>query len=151
MRDIPGYEGLYAITTDGYVWSYRSKKFLKPQNNGHGYLYITLCNNKGKKHFYIHRLVGEAYIPNPNDLPQINHKDLDTSNNAFSNLEWCDAKYNANYSHCKRVQCVETGVIYNSIKEAAEKNNLFDTSISAVCKGKQKTCGGYHWRYYEEN
>ena len=100
MKDIKGYEGLYGITSCGKVWSYYSKKFLKPKDNGNGYLQVILYKDKEKKSCYVHRLVADAYIPNTENLPQINHRDENKTNNCLQNLEWCDAKYNINYGTC---------------------------------------------------
>lgn len=88
MRDIPGYEGLYAATEDGRIWSYRRKKFLKPGKGKDGYLYVILCKDGKPKTYRIHRLVAETYLPNPLNLPQVNHLDEDKTNNALPNLEW---------------------------------------------------------------
>lgn len=96
MRDIKGYEGLYGITSCGRVWSYRNKKFLKP-GNCQGYLRVVLCKKGEGQSFYVHRLVAEAYIPNPQGLPEVNHKDEVKSHNWINNLEWCDRTYNINY------------------------------------------------------
>ena len=96
MRDIPGYESLYAVTSCGKVWSYRRKKFLKPSDNGLGYLQVKLSKDGKTKTYKVHRLVAEAFISNPLNLPQINHKDENRANNALLNLEWCDAAYNSN-------------------------------------------------------
>lgn len=153
MKDIKDYEGLYAITEDGRVWSYRSKKFLKP-SVASGYLQVNLYNN-GKRTFYrIHRLVALAYLPNPDNLPEVNHRDENKQNNAVSNLEWCDHSYNINYGTrneriSKAVRCIETGVIYNGTREAGRQTGLDPSSIVKVCKGKLKTCGGYHWEYVD--
>ena len=96
-KDIPGYEGLYGVTKDGKVYSFRTKKFLKPAVDKGGYLYVCLTNNKTKKTYLSHRLVALTYIPNPNNYPQVNHKDENKQNNHISNLEWCTNKYNCNY------------------------------------------------------
>ena len=134
------------------------------------------------KTYNIHKLVAEAFIPytglNPDGTPiigerMINHIDENKRNNHVENLEWCDAKYNNNYgtrsqkaslkminnkygignkSNSKKVQCIETGEIFESTREAARKYNL---QIRAVCcaanpKHNQKKAGGYTWRYYYE-
>ena len=153
MRDIKDYEGLYAITINGKVWSYKSNKFLKPaDNNGKGYMIICLVKNGKKKTHYIHRLVAEAFIPNPDNLPQVNHKDENKQNNCVSNLEWCDAKYNINYGTrieriSKPVYCIELDRTFKSQVEAARELGLDNRYISACCKGKRKTAGGYRWKY----
>lgn len=103
----------------------------------------------------MHRLVAELFIDNPNNLPQVNHKDENKKNNNFSNLEWCTKKYNMNYGklknfHKKEIAKYENGYFkckYNSLKEAAEINNLSKSSISRCCKGLQKTYVGFTWKY----
>lgn len=97
MRDIKGYEGIYAITSCGRVWSYRAQKFMKPQKAHNGYYFVKLSYNGKQTYPKIHRLVAQAYIPNPDNLPQVNHKDEIRNHNWINNLEWCDAKYNCNY------------------------------------------------------
>ena len=155
MNDITGYEELYAITEDGKVWSYRKNIFLKPFL-ARGYFKVRLYKDESNKQFLIHRLVAEAFLPNPQNLPQINHKDENKLNNCVDNLEWCDAKYNINYgkhnekvskSHCKKVYCVELDKVFDSANQAAMQLNLFDSNIAKCCNGKYKTTGGYHWKY----
>ena len=96
-KDIEGYENLYQISNYGNVKSLISGKIRKLSKDRYGYLFIALSKNDVKKQYKVHRLVAEAFIPNPNNYPQVNHKDEDKKNNAASNLEWCTAKYNANY------------------------------------------------------
>ena len=159
MRDIPGYEGLYAITSCGRVWSYTTKKFLKPGTNRWGYKIVVLSKNGKTKTYKIHRLVAEAFIPNPENKPCINHIDENKSNNALLNLEWATYQENNNYgtrneraakSRQKKVICVETGIIYNSVKEAAKAVGAFQSNISSCLAGRYKTSGGFHWRYYKD-
>lgn len=101
MIDIKDYEGIYAITSCGKVWSYKRNKFLKPYNTGK-YLVVELFKNGVGKQFKVHRLVAQAYLQNPNNLPYVNHKDEVKTHNWINNLEWCDAKYNANYGTIKQ-------------------------------------------------
>ena len=102
LKDIVGYEGLYAVTQDGQVWAYPNRlhkgKFLKIALRK-GYPFVCLCK-KGAKIIQksVHRLVAECYLPNPDSLPQVNHKDSNKENNHLSNLEWCSASYNKKHS-----------------------------------------------------
>lgn len=97
FKPVKGYEGLYYITEDGEIYSSIQNKWLKPCVNPQGYPMVNLQSNK--KH--IHRLVAEAFIPNPDNLPVVNHKDENKLNSSVDNLEWCTYKYNANYGTAK--------------------------------------------------
>ena len=158
MKDIRDYEGLYAITEDGQVWSHRRQKFLKPSTSKDGYLRAGLHKDGKLRTIEIHRLVAEAYIPNPDNLPQVNHKSEIKTENFVGNLEWCSSKYNMNYgsriqravAKCKKpVYCVELNKAFESIKQAAEELGVHAQSISACLNGRQKTTGGYHFKYHE--
>ena len=158
MKDIKDYEGLYAITRDGNVWSYRNNKFLKPRLNKGDYHQVNLCKNGKGKNFLIHRLVAKAFIPNPNNLPEVNHKDEDKSNNCVENLEWMSKIDNINYGtgiersakkRSKPVYCIELNKIFDGARQAARELGLDNSSIIKCCKGKVKTHRGYHWKYAE--
>lgn len=155
MKDIQGYEGLYAITSCGKVWSYITQKFLATYF-ANGYEYTTLKDNT---HIKISREVAKAYIPNPNNLPQVNHKDEIKSHNYVNNLEWSDSMYNANYgtrnerikeAHSKKIYCKELDRTFNSQKEAAAELGLDQGNISRVCRGKANTTGGFHFEFIIE-
>ena len=157
MKDIKGYEGLYAITSCGKVWSYRNKKFLKPYTNDDGYLLITLWK-KGRGNTYkVHRLVSEAYIPNPENLPQINHRDENKTNNCLQNLEWCDASYNTNYGTCieRRSSKYKKPILQydldgNFIREWSSATDVGRELKSNICnclKGKLPSAYGFKWFY----
>ena len=155
MTDIKNYEGLYAITSCGKVWSYRSQKFLSPWQNNDGYLLVDLSKDGQKKHCLLHRLVAEAYIPNPDNKPEVNHKDEIKEHCWLNNLEWCDSVYNNNYGNHKKavsktVYCVELDKTFESTREAARELGINGNHISCVCRGVRKTCGGFHWRYVNE-
>lgn len=98
-KPILGYENLYNISNLGNVFSIQSKRNIKQTKNSKGYLIVGLCKNKKRKSCLIHRLVAEAFIDNPNKLPEINHKDENPLNNTITNLEWCTHKYNMNYNN----------------------------------------------------
>lgn len=115
-KDVKGYEGLYKVSNLGRVKALERKitysngtehtypEKLKSQVNSCGYLAVTLCKNGKHKQIKVHRLVAEAFLPNNNNLPQVNHKDENKHNNNVENLEWCSAKYNCKYgSRIKRI------------------------------------------------
>lgn len=99
MVEIEGYKGKYSITKNGDVYSHRKKSFMRWQNNGNGYAYVSLHINRRKKNFYIHRLVAQAFIKNTNNLPCVNHKDFNKLNNKASNLEWVSHKENTAHAY----------------------------------------------------
>lgn len=159
MRDIENYEGLYAITRDGKVWSHRTKKFLSPGKRKDGYLQVGLYKDGKRKNVYIHKLVAEAFLENPENLPFVNHKDECKTNNNVKNLEYCTPKYNCNYGtrnkritekNCRKVYCFETEKIYNSYSEAAKELGLYQSEISRICNGERKASKGYHFYRIQE-
>lgn len=158
MKDIKNYEGLYAITEDGRVWSYRSNKFMTPAQNN-GYLYVNLLKDGKLKKGYIHRLVATAFIDNPDNLPEVNHKNEDKTKNEVSNLEWCTKQYNNTYGTrnerisqklSKPVHCIELDQVFKSVTEAAQQLNIHSPGIFRALAGRTKKAYGYHWRYVNE-
>lgn len=161
-KDIKGYEGLYQVSNLGRVRSigYGKERILSSSNICHyGYIKVNLYKEGKKNTFKVHRLVAQAFIPNPNNLPEVNHKDENKLNNHVSNLEWCTTQYNINYgthnarmskSKNKPILCVETGVEYTSILEAEKLTGINKSSLSNCCRGIFKTAGGYHWRYVDK-
>ena len=168
-KPVVGYEGRDEVSNFGRV---KSKERFRRANCGtfrriderimkqcldrDGYLSINLYNDCERKHALVHRLVAEAFIPNPNNLPQVNHKDERKTNNCIDNLEFCDAEYNTNYgkrnkkageSLGKPVLCVELNITYQSAREAMRQTGIGCSKIGECCKGKRKTTGGYHWNY----
>ena len=172
-RDIKNYEGLYQVSDKGEVRSLNYKKtgkvqILKPAKNNCGYLLVTLSKNGKRKGFLIHRLVAEAFIPNPDNLSQVNHKDEIKTNNNYLNLEWCTASYNNSYgTRIERVSEKRTGVFntkiskpvkqfdlrgnfiqeFPSIMEVERKFGYNNSHISSACNGKRQTANGYRWSY----
>lgn len=164
FKDIKGFEGLYQVSNTGRVKSlyFGKERILKYGKNSCGYLFVVLCKDGKMKTYKVHRLVAKAFIPNPLNLPFINHKDENKENNRSENLEYCDRKYNNSYGtrneriskkqlnrkdKSKKVLCVETNIIYPSAMEAERQTRVYQTSIVQCCKGKYKTSGGFHWQY----
>ena len=154
-RPVVGYEGLYEVSSYGRVrsvdryvkvgyGSYRlhKGKVLSPAKNKYGYLAVNLqagnrCN--------IHRLVAEAFIPNPDNLPQVNHKDEDKTNNSVDNLEWCSRKYNCNYG-TRNIRRIETAIKNGSctgLSSEEYKKKYYQDNKDRICE-QQKN-------YYQKN
>lgn len=153
MRDIPGYEGLYAVTSCGKVYSYKRQKFLKACGEKDDYQIVWLCKDGEGKSWYVHRLVAMTFLPNPDNLPQVNHKDEHKDHNCLNNLEWCSSKYNLNYGTRtqrvkKPVYCIELDKVYPSIYEAAKSFELNSSNLcSHLSKNCPKTFAGFRWKY----
>ena len=173
-KDIDGFEGLYQVSNYGRVKSlertvtYSSgnvhwypERVLVPVDAGNGYLRVSLSiNNKYKSHL-IHRLVAKAFVENPDNLPCVNHKDENQSNNHIDNLEWCSYKYNSNYGtaverrsnkRSRPVDCYNTeGALVKHYKKVADaiKDLKLKTGdkIRLVCNGQRKKAAGFVWRW----
>ena len=172
-KDIKGYEGLYQVSNKGHVKSLNYRRtgkegILKGRLDKDGYLRVGLCKNKKQKPFYIHRLVAKAFLPNPNNLPEVNHIDENKENNHVENLEWCDRKYNNNYGSRnerasvsmkgkkhklkKQILCIETGEIFDTSQDVI--NIMFNgkgsqSNIRNHLNGQRKSAYGYHFVYIE--
>lgn len=185
-KDVRGFEESYQVSNLGNVRSKnriviysngRKRKYygqpLKKQIATNGYEIVDFLRNKSSKKKLVHRLVAEAFIPNPNKLPEVNHLDEDKLNNNVSNLEWCSVKDNRNYgtrniraamsknykliaeknkiAQGKRViQIDKNGNIINSylsIRDAERDTGFFRQAISACCNGKYQYAYGYSWKF----
>ncbi len=152
-KDIIGYENLYKVSNLGRVKSLHNGKerILKQAFDGWGYLIVSLCKNGINKTPKVHRLVAEAFIPNPNKLSQINHIDEDKTNNCIDNLEWCTNKYNQRYSNAKQIGCYKDGKlvkVYDAILDV-EQDGYNHRNISSCCNHRYgyKTAHGFEWRF----
>jgi hypothetical protein len=105
MKDIKDYEGRYAATKDGHIFSYYLKGFLSLKTDKDGYLGVCLQKDGVKKHFQVHRLVAITYLDNPKELPTINHIDGNKSNNNVDNLEWNSIADNIRHAHLTNLRC----------------------------------------------
>lgn len=150
-KDVIGYEGLYEVSNQGNVKSLKRNKILSPGIVNGGYFTVVLCKNGEVKHYRVHRLVAEAFIPNPARLPEINHINKDKTDNRAENLEWCDRQYNIDYSLSKQVAQYDfSGNLINvwkSVNEIQRQLGFSSSHISHCCLGKYKTMYGYVWRY----
>lgn len=163
--DITTHKGLYQISDLGRVRNSKGQ-ILTGYTNNNGYQMVHLRTKNNNKLYSIHRLVAIHFIPNPDNLPCVNHKDENKLNNKAKNLEWCTYKYNVNYGtgnkrrsktkinntyNTKAVRCTELKKTFASTREAQRKTGIDCSQISAVCNHKKnyKTAGGYHWHYVE--
>ena len=113
-KDCKGYEGMYQVSNKGRVWSVKRQFVLKGSLDKDGYARVHLTAKNGKtKTEKVHRLVAIAFLENPSNLPQVNHRDENKQNNNADNLEWCDCSYNIIYSKGKAVICVELNKVYS--------------------------------------
>ena len=159
-RDVKGYRGLYQVSNFGRVNSLVSNSMMTPSVGRQGYLVVNLYKNGTRKMHGVHRIVAGAFLPNPDDKPQVNHKDGNKQNNNVNNLEWCTKSWNALHSlydlrnhhgpvFVKPVKCVETGVVYPSSIIAANGNSSYAREIRNVASHKEyhRTSHGYHWEW----
>jgi len=180
-KDIKGYEGLYQVsnlgrvkslprnithsynTIDNYHKQSYQGRFLTPNKKENGYLEFSLYKNKQRKHKYGHRLVAEAFIPNSNNYPQVNHIDEDKENNYVNNLEWCTVSYNNTYGtrmirkvkntdytkNSKKIigEKSRTKIVFYSVSFASKFIHVEVSQISAVLTGRKNTVKGWTFSY----
>lgn len=139
-KNVIGYEGLYEVSNIGNVRNVRRNTLLKLSKDHYGYIQVGLSKNGISIVFKVHRLVAQAFIPNPDNLPQVNHKDEDRTNNNVTNLERCTAKYNSNYGH-RTENIVNTRV----------KNGYADPDFIGFGLDEKEYMKEYGRIYYEKN
>ena len=175
-RDIEGYEGLYQVSNLGRVKALKKtiikriyKYNLKERIKKHmpspvGYCMVSLTKNSEERKQTVHRLVACAFIPNPENKPQVNHINGTKSDNRVENLEWCTSQENnihavktglKVYSEKsgkpkRKIKCLDTGEIFESINDAHRKSGLHRKTLWLCCQGKQNKTGGLRWKYYTE-
>ena len=165
-RDIEGYEGLYQVSNKGRVKSLLGpcERILKPGIDTSGYLLVKLCKNGVALSKRIHRLVAQAFIPNPHNLPQVNHKDENKLNNCVNNLEWIRHIDNCNYGTRNErmgyslsipiLQYSKSGDFIREWPGALEVERVLginNGNINSCCRGRYKSAGGFIWRYKEKD
>lgn len=169
-KPVVGYEGLYEVSNLSRIRSlprntknqYKLGTIKKCTILNTGYYYVNLYKNKHSRRCLLHRIVAEAFIPNPSNFPCVNHKDGNKLNNDITNLEWCTYSYNEKHafdtnlkkSYKKKVnQYTLDGVFIKTWNSIAEANKFYNTShISECCNtnSKRNITKGYLWRYADE-
>ena len=177
-KKIDGYEN-YSVSSEGQVRNDKTGRILKAYRMKNGYFRVDLRKKGEVKHFRVHRLVAQAFIENDSPLTktQVNHINEDKSDNRACNLEWCSTEYNVNYGNrnkkiseakkgkytgennprCRKIILLNTGEVFDYIKQASEKYGVNSGHICNCCRGKRKSCGKHPvtgeklvWQYYDE-
>ena len=164
-KDIAGYENKYQVSNYGRVRNiYGKGKILKPWMNDNGYLLVTLSKDGIRKKYRVHRLVAQAFIPNPDNLETVDHIDSNKTNNHIDNLQWLSGIDNTrkafndglhmNHEYENRnyryVINLTTNNIYRSLAYAEHDTGVNRANIAKCCNHIRKTAGGYEWQYYDE-
>lgn len=172
-KDIKGYEGLYQVSNLGRVRSMdryvgashgstqlRKGMVMRLTQYPNGYIYVQLCKDAKYTGFYVHRLVASAFLDNPDNLREVNHKDRDKTNNAVTNLEWCTRSYNTKYLDAakKRAEKYAKAVVvygpdgekigeFQSCTQAAKHFGKWKRTILGYLWGEHKNRDGYTFQY----
>lgn len=152
-KPVVGYEGLYEVSSYGRVKSlckydsrnrFRDGRIIRLFTDGLGYLRAQLYSNSKRKSFLVHRLVAQAFIPNPDNLPQVNHRDENPSNDNVDNLEWCDGKYNVNYgTRIDRIRDIRLkNGTYTGLSKEEYRKKWYQENREKICERQKE--------YYQE-
>jgi hypothetical protein len=146
------FTGYYEVSNYGKVRNIKTGRILKQTTTKDGYKKVQLQRSVDgvvNRNFRVHRLVATAFVPNPNNLPEVNHINHIRDCNIYTNLEWVTRQENIDDSSvCRKVICLETEQVFATVREAEKwlgKKGIYD-----CCRGKAKTIGGYHWQYYND-
>lgn len=168
-KDVPGYNGDYKVSNFGRVKSYKNNKwgrtkhpFLMSQiEDAHGYWTVSLCKDSKHKRKRVHRLVALAFIPNPENKPEVNHIDGNVKNASLDNLEWATGKENVRHSIdvlgkrpgaylAKAIRCIETGEEFESSAAAGRAYGMHRNNASKAARGKLQTAKNLHWEFVDK-
>ncbi len=170
-KDIEGFEGYYQVSNYGRVKSFRkatrygakNEYILKNAVANHGYCQVTLYTPSKREKHTVHRLVAKAFVPNPYNLPQINHKDENVLNNRADNLEWCTPKYNNSYGTARFRMAITKGQMidqflpngqfiarYACLSIASKFSGVSKRVIAAQCRGEYQVSYNYLWKYVDD-
>nr|DAP18824.1 MAG TPA: homing endonuclease [Crassvirales sp.] len=161
-KDIKDREGSYQVSNFGRTGKFQGREIKPVKSSTSDYLTVRLWKNHKEYAYLIHRLAAQAFIPDPDNLPEVNHIDENIFNNSYDNPEWCNRDYNHNHSKAKGINAARavTGKcvlqydssgkllhIWETGSDAAESLNIPQGNISSCCSGKLKTAGGFKWQY----
>lgn len=157
-KDIPGYEGLYVVSTLGKVKNKRTDKILKPMHNGNNYFQVEIRKNGVPKRCLVHRLVAQSFFSDFSTDLEINHKNGDKADNRLCNIELVTRSENLIHrtydlgvpvamNPIRAVKCIDTGVVYRSIHEAARAVKTTQSNISRCLCGDTRTAAKLRWEY----
>lgn len=162
-RDVVEYSN-YEVNYYGQIRHKTRKQILKPRRNNGGYLYVNFKINGKNTNFAVHRIVANAFIPNPNGYTEVNHKDYDRTNNCVDNLEWVSSSQNSKHAYLKKEnrasrgkqveQYSKTGEYirtYETVSDAAQAMGCCVAAISNCCLGRTKTSQGFRWSFAESS